>query len=509
MGKFQHNNLGSVVLHHHATTTGTGNFSLWTSCRRKIIDTMRCGGGGYRHRESVTSPAVEIPKEKEEVKRSECRSDAIQNQINNGKVKKKSEKLSELLRMSETWSEEGEEKEEEVVKRKVEVLEEMKAVVKRLQCGGDAAEVLGGAKEVRRLAKEDLDARTTLALLGAIPPLVAMLDSGDLDSRIAALYALLNLGIGNDPNKAAIVKAGAVHKMLDLTESPNDGFPDADLSAAIVANFLGLTALDSNKTIIGSSGAISFLIKILKNSAKSNVDSQVIQDCLRALYNLSILPSNVSPMLEIDDFVPFLFTTLGDMEVSDRILSILSNLVSTPEGRKAVSIVQDSFQILVDILSWTDSPNCQEKATYILMVMAHRSYRDRQAMIESGVTSSLLELTLLGSTLAQKRASRILEILRIDKGKQVSETYGGGGGGGIGSNVSAPLCGSVDMGSTDPTEDDRMMSDENKAVKHLVQQSLNSNMRRIVKRANLPQDFVPSERFKSLTSMSTSKSLPF
>ncbi|KAI3692096.1 hypothetical protein L6452_31905 [Arctium lappa] len=502
MGKFQQNNLGSVVLDHHPTTGG-GNFTLWSSCRRKIIDTMRCGGGGYRHRHTVKSPVVvEKPKEEEE-KRSECRSDVIHNQKNC--KNKKSEKLAELLRMSESWS--SEEEEVEDVKKKVEVLEELKRVVKMLQCGGDA-EVLGGAKEVRRLAKEDLDARTTLALLGAIPPLIAMLDSDDLDSQIAALYALLNLGIGNDPNKAAIVKAGAVHKMLDLIESPNGGLPNLDVSAAIVANFLGLTALDSNKSIIGSSGAISFLIKIFMSSAKSNIDSQVIQDCLRALYNLSILPSNVSPMIEIDGFVPFLLTTLGDMEVSDRILSILSNVVSTPEGRKAVSVVQDSFQILVDVLSWTDSPNCQEKATYILMVMAHRSYRDRQVMIEFGVTSSLLELTLLGSTLAQKRASRILEILRIDKGKQVSETFGGGGGG-IGSNVSAPLCGSIDPRSTDPSEDDRMMSDENKAVKHLVQQSLHSNMRRIVKRANLPQDFVPSERFKALTSMSTSKSLPF
>lgn len=303
--------------------------------------------------------------------------------------------------------------------------------------------------------------------------------------------------------------------MLDLIKAPNDGGTNADLCSAIVANFLGLTALDSNKPIIGSSGAVSFLVKTLRRSIEgevnSKVNSQVIQDCLRALYNLSILPSNVSTMIEIDDFVPFLLTTLGNMEVSDRILSILSNLVSTPEGRKAVSSVDDSFQILVDVLSWTDSPDCQEKATYILMVMAHKSYRDRQVMIESGVTSTLLELTLLGSTLAQKRASRILEILRIDKGKQVSETFVGS----IGANVSAPQCGSVDsrlVGSTDPSndsEDDMMMSDENKAVKHLVQQSLHSNMRRMAKRANLPQDFVPSQHFRSLTSISTSKSLPF
>ncbi|MFS7926823.1 putative armadillo-like helical protein [Helianthus anomalus] len=493
MMKFQQNTIGSLAVDH--LPAGARNHNLWSTCRRKIIDTISCGGAGYRHTHTVHSPVALNPNndETKPKPKHESRSD------------KKSEKLSELLKVSEVL-----EAEEEEVKKKVEVLEEMKQVVKRLQCGGND-DVLDGAKEVRRLAKDDSDARTTLALLGAIPPLIGMLDSGDLDLRVAGLYAILNIGIGNDTNKAAIVKAGAVHKMLDLINSQTEGLPNPDVCSAIVANFLGLTALDSNKPIIGSSGAVLFLVKTLRSSVEGEANSQVVQDCLRALYNLSLLPSNVLPMIEIDDFVRFLLTALGDMEVSDRILAILSNVVTTPEGRKAISSAHDSFQILVDVLSWTDSPDCQEKATYILMVMAHKSYRDRQIMIESGISSTLLELTLLGSTLAQKRASRILEILRIDKGKQVSETFVGSSG----ANVSAPQCGSADsrlVRSTDPSkdsEDDTMMSDETKAVKHLVQQSLHSNMRRMAKRANLPQDFVPSEHFRSLTSMSTSKSLPF
>ncbi|GKB33210.1 putative armadillo-like helical protein [Tanacetum coccineum] len=416
---------------------------------------MRCGGRMPRHHKTGKSVVAKNPK-MEEVKTfsvSECRSDTVKGS-----------------------------------KRLLESLLELKEVVKRLQSGGEGA--LQGAKEVRELAKDDSEARTSFALLGAIAPLVAMLDSKDLDSQIAALYALLNLGIGNDCNKAAIVEAGVVHKMLDLTESPSEGSPDQDLSAAIVANFLGLSALDSNKLIIGSSGAISFLIKSL---IKTN-NSLVIQDSLRALYNLSILPPNVSPMVEIDDFVPFLFSKIGDMEVSDRILSILSNIVSTPEGRKAISTVKDAFTILVDVLNWVDLPNCQEKATYILMVMAHKSYVDRQAMIEAGIMSSLLELTLLGSTLAQKRSSRILDILRNNKGKQS-----------VGANVSAPLCGSTD---TEPVDSSSRFANNN-AVKQLVEQSLQSNMRRIVKRANIPNEFVPLEHSKSsVASYFTSKSLP-
>ena len=72
-----------------------------------------------------------MEKPKEESKRSECRSDVIKS-YNNCKSYK-SDKLLELLRMSELYEEE----EEEAAKKKVEVLEELKRVVKGLQCDRD------------------------------------------------------------------------------------------------------------------------------------------------------------------------------------------------------------------------------------------------------------------------------------------------------------------------------------------------------------------------------------
>jgi hypothetical protein len=248
--------------------------------------------------------------------------------------------------------------------------------------------------------------------------------------------------------------------MLKLIESPNT--PDQEIAEAVVANFLGLSALDSNKPIIGSSGAIIFLVKTLQNLDETS-SSQAREDALRALYNLSIYQPNVSFILETD-LITYLLNTLGDMEVSERILAILSNLVAVPEGRKAIGLVCDAFPVLVDVLNWTDSPGCQEKATYILMLMAHKGYGDRQVMIEAGIESALLELTLLGSALAQKRASRILECLRVDKGKQVLDSTGSCGA------LSAPIYGTRDNG-LDHEENDLMMSEERKAVKQLVQQS--------------------------------------
>ncbi|PON74576.1 Beta-catenin [Parasponia andersonii] len=513
MARCHRNDIGSLILDRPTAAPGGsgGHFRLWSafsgaSFRRKIFDAVSCGGSSrYRHHDDDDAPitdsegssVAESSKEKAVVvEKAKTKTKTTTTKGNGGK----SEKLLDLLNLAE-WSES--EADAVATKRKVESLEKLKRVVRDLQF----ERKLEAAREVRLLAKEDLEARGTLAMLGAIPPLVIMLDIDDDGTQIAALYALLNLGIGNDVNKGAIVKAGAVHKMLKLIECPNSLNPS--VSEAIVANFLGLSALDTNKPIIGSSGAIPFLVKTLENLDKTS-SSQAKQDALRALYNLSIFPSNIFFVMETD-LIPFMLSALGDMEVSERMLSILGNVVSTPEGRKAIGVVPDAFPILVDVLNWNDSPGCQEKASYILMVMAHKTYGDRQAMIEAGIVSALLELTLLGSTLAQKRASRILECLRMDKGKQVSESFGGNLGGAA---VSAPIYGSSsssanpNLGSAECLEEEDMMSEEKKAVKQLVQQSLQKTMRMIVKRANLPQDLVPFH-FKSLTASSTSKSLPF
>ncbi|KAE9588989.1 hypothetical protein Lal_00012520 [Lupinus albus] len=477
------NNLGSLLLrhHHHHSKSATTLRLCHSSFRRIIFDSITCGSISRRH--NTTPPLSEEDDDSQDEK--SVKPDT-----------RLSEKLSDLLNMEETEAKE-------------EALEELKKVVKELQKQEeDTRRRVAAAAMVRKVAKEDVEVRETLAMLGVIPPIVAMLDSEDVHSQIASLYALLNLGIGNDANKAAIVKVGAVQKMLKLIELP--GGPNSLVSEAIVANFLGLSALDSNKPIIGSSTAISFLVRTLQ-SLDDKTSPQSKQDALRALYNISIFPGNVSCILETN-LVHFLVNSIGDMELTERTLSILSNLVSTREGRKAISAVPDAFPILVDVLNWTDSPKCQENVSYILMVMAHKSYGDRQAMIEAGIASSLLELSLLGTTLAQKRASRILECLRVDKGKQVSGSFAGN----LGGNVSAPIYGSLasctkrDGEAAECLEEEEdMMSEEKKAVKQLVQQSLQNNMKKIVKRANLPQDIVPSDHFKSLTSSSTSKSLPF
>ncbi|CAL5088343.1 unnamed protein product [Urochloa decumbens] len=488
-----------------------GGFRLWpifsaAALRRKVLEVLTCGGGGgggdgggsCRGRTAYRSP--------QRMPRPRPRSD----------------RLAELLQADEPSECEGAanddaEAADAAAARKVEALEELKGVVAALQAGGGGGEGeacmsrVEAAMAVRRKAKDDASAREMLAMLGAIPPLVAMLDGGgDEEVTAAALYALLNLGIGNDTNKAAIVQAGAVHKMLRIAES---GGASGALTEAVVANFLCLSALDANKPVIGASGAAPFLVAAFQGATE-----QARHDALRALLNLSIAPAN-APHLVAAGLAPALVASVGggDPEpapgTADRALAALCNLVAAcPEGRRAVSRAPDAVASLVDVLDWADEPGCQEKAAYVLMVLAHRSYGDRAAMAEAGAASALLELTLVGTALAQKRASRILEILRADKGKQVA-----GGASGAVAAVSAPQergCrggGEEAAVDEDGEHDDACMSKEKRAVRQLVQQSLQSNMRRIVRRARLPQDLAPApaESLKALTASSTSKSLPF
>lgn len=272
------------------------------------------------------------------------------------------------------------------------------------------------------------------------------------------------------------------------------------MAAAVAANLLALSALDSNKPLIGSSAAIPFLLHTFRHAA-----GQAREDALRALFNLSIAAVNL-PVLVAAGLVPELLAATVDddrPEIAERSLAVLCNVVSSPEGRAAVGRSPAAFQTLAGFLGWSDAPRCQELAAQILTVMAYKEYEARAAMAEDGIVSSLLELTLLGSDEAQKRASRILQFLIV--GGKEKKPPGA---------VSAPLW-KEGRSPEEVEEEKEEMSEERKAVKKLVKQSLQINMRRIVRRANLPQDFSPSEKMRSLIvagggggGSSSSKSLP-
>lgn len=206
MAKCHRNHIGSIALDRPSTaTSGTGNnFRLWTAFtgaafRRKIFDAVSCGASS-RHRHQLMQEMLNDTGSQSQPPPPTTTMKSVLKEFNDPKkadkvVKKpnsngKSEKLGDLLNLVETET-------AAETKRKVEALEELKRVVQELQVE-DKERNVKAASRVRSLTKEDSEARVTLAMLGTIPPLVAMLEFQDSDSQIATLYALLNLGIGND-----------------------------------------------------------------------------------------------------------------------------------------------------------------------------------------------------------------------------------------------------------------------------------------------------------------------
>lgn len=63
---------------------------------------------------------------------------------------------------------------------------------------GDLAARVQAARDIRRLARASVKARSVFAVDGVVGPLVAMLPSREREEREAALLALLNLAVRNE-----------------------------------------------------------------------------------------------------------------------------------------------------------------------------------------------------------------------------------------------------------------------------------------------------------------------
>jgi hypothetical protein len=353
---------------------------------------------------------------------------------------------------------------------------------------GSLDEKFEAAIEIQRLAKENVKTRKSLAVLGVIPSLVAMLSSTVPDHCHASLQALIELASGNYTNKGLIVEAGVLEKLTRFVDTS-----DSEIQEKIAILLLALSAVDKNKSIIGSSAVLPALVCMLESGTDKGKMAS-----LAALYNLSTCLDNVDSILAKGAVQPLL-KMAQSLKTGERALGILGNLVLTKSGRKAIECSANMPKCLIDILGWESSPRCQELAAYILMLLAHRSLIQRKTMMQEGIVPALLELALLGTTLAQKRAMRILQWLRDDK-----------------QGAMMPVSGPVTARAWEPRrefsspEKVTEMEDNKRAIKNMVQKSLQWNMDHIVKRADVSSTCVDSStRLKSLISSSSSKSLPY
>ncbi|KAI3732019.1 hypothetical protein L1987_63215 [Smallanthus sonchifolius] len=353
--------------------------------------------------------------------------------------------------------------------------------VKRLHFGS-MGEKTAAAREIKRLAKDDLSRRKLMADLGVIPPLVAMVGSEYTTAhRRLAVQALLELANGTCTNKAFMVEAGILAK---LSENINveDQLAKHEFSQLVMS----LSSLVNAQFPIDSSKVLPLVLHMLESD--STVETKTL--CLVTLYNLSTVIDNVGS-LDKDEVIHVLLKLSNMKETSEKALATLGNLVVTLMGKKTLESSPMVPECLIEILTWDDKSKSQELSTYILMILAHQSSLQRMKMVEGGIVPILLQVALLGSPLAQKRALKLLQWFKDERQMKMGPHSG-------------PQSRRLSFGSPVNQED---VSEGKRLMKSMVQQSLYKNMETITRRANRESD--SNSKFKVLVTTSSSKSLPY
>ncbi|XP_004485887.1 U-box domain-containing protein 45 [Cicer arietinum] len=336
------------------------------------------------------------------------------------------------------------------------------------------------AKEIESLVKEDVKVKKLITELGVVPVLVSMVASTVASRRRAGLTALIYLADGTYTNKALIMEAGILSKLPKQID-----FLDESTINEFAELLLSLSSLANTQFPFPSLEFLPFLTQILEKD--TTFDTK--RSCLGALYNLSTMLENATPLISYG-VVSILLELSLVKEISEKALATLGNLLVTLMGKKAIennSMVPLNF---VEILSWEDKPKCQELSVYILMILAHQSSSQREKMEQARIVPLLLEVVLLGSTLAQKRAMKLLQWFKDERQVKMGPHSG-------------PQSPRFAMGSPLNQRDTK---EGKKLMKSLVKQSLHKNLEIITQRANANGE---CSKFKSLVISTSSKSLPY
>ncbi|XP_057764290.1 U-box domain-containing protein 4-like [Salvia miltiorrhiza] len=354
----------------------------------------------------------------------------------------------------------------------------LKKSVKMLHFGS-WEEKEAAAREMKKLAEEDVKRRRTMAELGVIPPLVAMVGSEVAARQRLAVQALIELANGSFTNKALMVEAGILSRLPNNMSS----LEETD-KRELAELLLSISGLANSQFPLNSSRIIPTTVCILESS--SSIETEEL--CLSTLYNLSSVLDN-APILISTGVVTSLTKLSSVKETAEKSLATLGNLVVTSAGRKALEQNPTVPEGLIEIMTWEEKPKCQELCAYILMILAHQSSLQRQKMAKAGIVQVLLEVALLGSPLAQKRAMKLLQWFKDERQTRMGPHSG-------------PLqVGRIAMGSPlsekDAEQGKRMMT-------KIVKQSLYKNMETITRRAN-----GDASNLKALVVSSSSKSLPY
>ncbi|KAL1834107.1 hypothetical protein DCAR_0104274 [Daucus carota subsp. sativus] len=384
---------------------------------------------------------------------------------------KPSEPSNTTAKVADMNDQEEEKKEQEMVI--------LQRAVKKLLFGSPEEKDIA-AKDIKNLAAEALSRRKLMAELGVIPPLVAMAGSEATARQRLAVQALTELANGTYTNKALIMDAGILSKLPG-----NIGVLDEETMHDFAQLVLSVSSLANSQFPVNSSMMVPFVISVLESN--SSLDTK--EYCLGTLYNLSNMLDNANTLAS-DEVFNILLRLSSVKQTSEKALATLGNLVVTLTGKKALESSPMVPESLIEIMTWNDKPISQELSAYVLMILAHQSPVQRLKMSNAGIVPVLLEVSLLSSPLAQKRALRLLQWFKDERQTKMRPHSG-------------PQTQRLSSGSP---VNQREVSEGKKVMKNMVKQSLYKNMESMARRAHGDES---SSKLKFLVISSSSKSLPY
>ncbi|KAJ0241155.1 U-box domain-containing protein 10 [Hirschfeldia incana] len=255
--------------------------------------------------------------------------------------------------------------------------------------------------ELRSLSKRNTDNRILIAEAGAIPVLVNLLTSEDVETQEKAVTCVLNLSI-YESNKELIMLAGAVTSIVQVLRA---GTEEAKENAA--ATLFSLSLADENKIIIGASGAIPALVNLLENGSVRGK-----KDAATALFNLCIYEGNKGRAVRagiVSPLVKMLTDTSSHRMVTEA-LTILSVLAGNQDAKTAITRA-NGIPPLIALLQ-KDQPRNRENAAAILFALCKRDNEKLVLIGRLGAVVPLMELSRDGTERAKRKANSLLEQLR-------------------------------------------------------------------------------------------------
>ncbi|KAI3812424.1 hypothetical protein L1987_17132 [Smallanthus sonchifolius] len=256
-------------------------------------------------------------------------------------------------------------------------------------------------EKIRLLSKDDEEARIFMGANGFVEALLQFFESTAHERNLVAqesvAMALFNLSVDNNRNKETMLAAGVLPLLEKMIR--NSGSP-----GAVAALYLNLSCLEQAKPVIGSSEAVSFLIRVLNDT----VDPTCKSDALLALYHLSSLHSNIPRLVSLN-ILNALQPLLDDDMWMEKVIAILTNMANL--ARDEIISTQGLVSGLSSALD-ANEPMIQEQAASCLLTLCTGNEKCIQMVLQEGVIPSLVSVSANGTVRGKQKAQKLLLLFR-------------------------------------------------------------------------------------------------